>query len=67
MRGKIIGAFLGAGLLGISAASAADYLPPKGDNWATHTPQQEGLDPAKMKAAIDFAVSAELKYPPALA
>ena len=51
----------------ITPASAADYFPPKGDGWTTHTPQQEKLDPAKLKAAIDFAVSAENKYPPELA
>ena len=51
----------------LSPALAADYFPPKGDAWATHTPAQEKLDPAKLKAAIDFAVSAELKYPPELA
>ncbi|MES2253502.1 MAG: serine hydrolase [Pseudomonadota bacterium] len=54
-------------LLAAGPAFAADYLPPKGDAWATHTPQQEKLDPAKIKAAIDFAVSAELTYPPELA
>jgi hypothetical protein len=73
MRGTIIGAFVGAGLLSAgplgfaSAAAAADYLPPKGDNWATHTPKQEELDPVKLQAAIDFAVASERKFPPALA
>ncbi len=60
-------ALLGAALLNLSPASAADYFPPKGASWTTHTPQQEKLDPAKLKAAIDFAISAELKYPPELA
>jgi hypothetical protein len=32
----------------------------------THPPQ-EHLDAAKLKAAIDFAISAEMKYPPELA
>src|SRR6185436_4014395 len=58
-------ALLGAAL--ISPASAGDYFPPKGDVWTTHTPAQEKLDPAKLKAAIDYAVSAELTYPPELA
>ena len=62
---RFVLALLGAVL--ISPAYAADYFPPKGDNWATRTPQQEHLDPAKLKAAIDFAISAELKYPPELA
>jgi len=45
---------------------AADYLPPPGDSWATHTPQEEGLDAAKLKAAIDFAVAHETKLAPEL-
>lgn len=45
---------------------AADYFPPK-DQWATHTPTQEKLDPAKLKAAIDYAIASEMKYPPELA
>ncbi|HSS14504.1 MAG TPA: hypothetical protein VLL04_11455, partial [Rhizomicrobium sp.] len=60
-------ALLGAALLGLSPATGADYFPPKGDSWTRHTPQQEKFDPAKLKAAIDFAVSAELKYSPELA
>ena len=51
----------------ISPAYAADYFPAKGDAWTTHTPEQEHLDAAKLKTAIDFAVSAENKYPPELA
>ena len=43
MRGKIIGAVLGTVLLNVSAVQAADYLPPKGETWATHTPAQEGM------------------------
>ena len=57
-------ALLGLGLLSVSPVFAADYFPPKGEAWATHTPAQEKLDAAKLKAAIDFAVSAELTYPP---
>ncbi len=60
-------ALLGAALFSISPALAADYFPPKGDGWTTHTPAQEHLDAAKLKAAIDFAISAETKYPPDLA
>src|SRR6201996_4160997 len=44
-----------------TSAQAADYLPPRGDQWATHTAQQEGFDDAKLKAAIDFAVAHETK------
>jgi CubicO group peptidase (beta-lactamase class C family) len=53
-------------LLVAAASSAADYLPPKGDSWAIHTPAQEGLDPAKLQAAIDFAVAHEAKLSPEL-
>ncbi len=49
-----------------SAAAAADYLPPPGDLWATHTPAQEGLDAAKLKRAIDFAMAHETKLSPEL-
>lgn len=45
---------------------AADYLPPPGDGWATQTPHDAGFDPAKLQAAIDFAVSHETKLSPAL-
>jgi CubicO group peptidase (beta-lactamase class C family) len=47
-------------------AFAADYLPPPGDAWATHTPAEEGIDAAKLQAAIDFAVSHETKLSPSL-
>jgi len=60
-------ALLGAALLSLSPVQAADYFPPKGDGWARHTPQQEKFDPTKLKAAIDYAISAELKYSPELA
>jgi len=62
---RLVLALLGAAL--ISPASAGDYFPPKGDGWTRHTPQQEKFDPAKLKAAIDYAISAELQYPPELA
>src|ERR1700709_1970559 len=67
MKSRILLNVLGAVLLSLAPAQAADYFPPKGDGWTTHTPQQEKLDTAKLKAAIDFAISAELKYPPELA
>ncbi len=66
MKTRWIGALLGAALL-TTPAFAVDYFPPKGDGWATRTPAQAGFDPAKLKAAIDFAISAEQKYPPELA
>jgi hypothetical protein len=67
MHSKFIGALRGASLLALTPALAADCLPPKADSWATHAPKQEGLDAAKLKAAIDFAISAEQAYPPELA
>ena len=66
MRKRMFGAVAGLVMLG-GPVLAADYVPPKGDNWASHKPEQEGFDAAKLKAAIDFAVSAELQYPPELA
>ena len=41
-------------------------MPPPGDQWATHTPAQEGIDAAKLKAAIDFSVAHETKLSPEL-
>jgi hypothetical protein len=65
MRQFVI-ALLGVSLLS-PACIAADYFPPRDGAWAVHTPDQEHLDPVKLKAAIDFAVSAEMKYPAELA
>jgi CubicO group peptidase (beta-lactamase class C family) len=53
-------------LLVASTAGADEYLPPSGSAWATHTPLQEGMDPATLKAAIDFAVAHEAKLSPEL-
>jgi hypothetical protein len=55
--------FVIACLLPGAPAAAADYLPPKGE-WATHAPQAEGFDPTKLKAAIDFAIASETRFPP---
>jgi CubicO group peptidase (beta-lactamase class C family) len=55
-----------AACLAISTACGADYLPPPGDHWAVHAPKDEGFDPAKLQAAIDFAVAHESKVSPAL-
>ena len=67
MRHEWIGVLAALALFHAAPAFAADYFPPKGDGWTTHTPEQEKLDPAKLKEAIDFAISAELTYPPELA
>ncbi len=50
----------------LSTAHAADYFPPRGDGWATRAPAKAGFDPAKLQAAIDFAVAHETKLSPAL-
>ena len=70
MRGRLIGAALALTAtlaLWHGPALAAGYFPPKGDNWATRTPEQEGFDPVKLQQAIDFAIASETKYAPALA
>jgi len=59
---KILAAIVGLALC-VSAAQAADYVPARGA-WAVHTPQGEGFDPAKLQAAIDFAVANETRFPP---
>jgi len=38
------------------------YYPPA-DNWERRAPEQAGLDPAKLKEAIDFAIASESKTP----
>src|SRR5579883_32246 len=51
----------------VHSARPADYFPPPGDAWSTHTPEQEGFDSAKLKVAIDFAVDHESTVAPELA
>jgi len=51
---------------GIACASASDYFPPPGDQWATHSLAQEGFDTAKLQAAIAFAATHETKLSPQL-
>ena len=55
---KSIGAAAAFMLLSAAPVFGADYFPPRGDGWSTHTPEQEKLDPAKLKQAVDFAISA---------
>src|SRR3954471_5067310 len=54
------------GLCLLASAAFADYLPPPGEAWETQTAAQENIDAAKLKAAIDFAVSHEAKLSPEL-
>lgn len=39
--------------------SATIYYPPAGDAWERRTPQQMGMNPAKIQEAIDFAIAQE--------
>jgi CubicO group peptidase (beta-lactamase class C family) len=55
---RVIGLTLALLLLVAGVANAAEYFPPR-DAWETRTPQQSGFDPAKLQAAIDFAVGSE--------
>jgi CubicO group peptidase (beta-lactamase class C family) len=51
----------------VAPAGAADYLPPRGTDWARRTPEQAGFDAAKLQAAIDFAIANENPEPRDLA
>jgi CubicO group peptidase (beta-lactamase class C family) len=44
-------------------STAAVYYPGAGEDWQHRTPQQVAIDPARLKEAIDFAVSKESKAP----
>jgi CubicO group peptidase (beta-lactamase class C family) len=67
MRHEWIGVLAALALFHAAPAFTADYFPPKGDGWTTHSPEQEKLDPVKLKQAVDFAISGERAYPPELA
>ena len=62
-KSPVFAAVVACILLDGGPALAAAYLPPKAA-WTTHTPDAEGFDPAKLQAAIDFAVANETKFPP---
>ena len=49
---------LSAGLVAQRAAAPAPYYPPRLD-WARQSPAEAGFDPAKLKAAVDFAIENE--------
>jgi beta-lactamase family protein len=55
------------GLLVASVVHAAEYVPSSGNDWIKHEPAQEGLDPEKLNAAVNFAIANETKLPPDLA
>jgi CubicO group peptidase (beta-lactamase class C family) len=48
-------------------AHASDYLPSAGATWAMRLPEKAGFDPAKLRAAIDFAIAQESPAPRDLA
>jgi CubicO group peptidase (beta-lactamase class C family) len=45
------------------AQNRRTYYPNPGEDWERHTPQQEGMDPARLQEAISFAISSEAKAP----
>ncbi|MEN8375089.1 MAG: serine hydrolase [Gemmatimonadota bacterium] len=42
---------------------AAQYVPGPGDDWERRTPEQLGLDPAGVQAAVDYALAHESPVP----
>jgi CubicO group peptidase (beta-lactamase class C family) len=44
-------------------AASRPYYPGRGDEWERRTPQQAGMDAARLREAIDFAVANESKAP----
>ena len=63
---RIVGLVALTALALATSVRAADYVPPKG-SWQTRSPEEEGFDATRLKAAIDFAVANETKFPPDLA
>jgi CubicO group peptidase (beta-lactamase class C family) len=49
------------------ARPAAPYFPPRHPEWERRTPEQVGMDAARLREAVDFAVAAETKAPRDLA
>ena len=43
-------------LLAVPAAQPGVYFPPKGE-WAKKSPAELGMDPVKLKEAVDFALT----------
>jgi CubicO group peptidase (beta-lactamase class C family) len=46
----------------VSAAAQQTYFPPRGD-WERRTPEQMKIDPAALKAAVDFSIASESTAP----
>ena len=50
--------------LGLSAQQQkAAYYPGPGDNWEHRTPQEAGMDPGRLQAAIQYAIDNETQAP----
>lgn len=41
---------------------ASDYVPPKGDGWATVSAEEAGFDATRLQAVVQFAISNETKF-----
>lgn len=62
----VLGAIVLFALAALAANAGEAYVPPAGDAWETITPEEGGFDPAKLQAAVDFAIANETRFPPAL-
>jgi hypothetical protein len=40
-------------------SASTDYVPPPGDAWETRSPAEVGMDPERLQAAVDYALSHE--------
>jgi CubicO group peptidase (beta-lactamase class C family) len=56
-RGIVLALVVTFGLL--HAPLSGQYFPPRGSGWETRTPEQVGMDPAGIAAALEFAAQAE--------
>jgi CubicO group peptidase (beta-lactamase class C family) len=54
---------LAAGILAAPARAQAPYYPPAGDAWERRTPEQAGLRPASVQAAVELALARESTSP----
>lgn len=62
---KLFSAFLSLSFVFLAftpAYAQSNYTPPAG-NWERRTPEQEKIDPVKLKEAIDFAMASESRAP----
>ncbi len=50
-----------------ASAGDADYVPPRGADWAKRSAEEAGFDPVRLQTAIDFALANESREPRDLA